>query len=115
MSLCDGVELLFCTTALQETCPSEIVVRAVTCSIASARSGKCSERDGHLPLPSNLRSAFNGLFPLSWVDAGFPTRLHGNGKEGASYLGRTHFPGEIAIHSQFRVAATERVGSRGAI
>jgi hypothetical protein len=39
--------------------------------------------------------------------------LHGNGKEGASYLGRTHFRGEIAIHSQFRVAATERSGEQG--
>jgi CheY-like chemotaxis protein len=37
---------------------------------------------------------------LSWMDAGFPDRLHGNGKEVARYLARTQFPGKIVIHSR---------------
>lgn len=37
---------------------------------------------------------------LSWMDAGFPSRLHGNGKEVARYLARTHFLGKIVIHSR---------------
>jgi CheY-like chemotaxis protein len=37
---------------------------------------------------------------LSWMDAGFPGRLHGNGKEVARYLARTGFPGKIVIHSR---------------
>jgi len=36
---------------------------------------------------------------LSWMDAGFPNRLHGNGKEVARYLARTRFTGKIVIHS----------------
>jgi len=37
---------------------------------------------------------------LSWMDAGFPDRLHGNGKEVARYLARTGFDGRIVIHSR---------------
>ncbi len=37
---------------------------------------------------------------LSWVDAGFPNRQHGNGKEVARYLARTGFAGRIVIHSK---------------
>jgi CheY-like chemotaxis protein len=37
---------------------------------------------------------------LSWMDAGFPDRLHGNGKEVARYLARTKFPGKVVIHSR---------------
>jgi CheY-like chemotaxis protein len=37
---------------------------------------------------------------LSWMDAGFPHRLHGNGKEVARYLARTRFPGQIVVHSR---------------
>ncbi len=37
---------------------------------------------------------------LSWMDAGFPDRLHGNGKEVARYLARTQFSGKIVIHSR---------------
>jgi len=37
---------------------------------------------------------------LSWMDAGFPSRLHGNGKEVARYLARTRFAGKIVIHSR---------------
>lgn len=37
---------------------------------------------------------------LSWMDAGFPDRLHGNGKEVARYLARTKFAGRIVIHSR---------------
>jgi CheY-like chemotaxis protein len=37
---------------------------------------------------------------LSWMDAGFPSRQHGNGKEVARYLARTQFPGKIVIHSR---------------
>lgn len=37
---------------------------------------------------------------LSWMDAGFPNRQHGNGKEVARYLARTHFSGKIVIHSR---------------
>lgn len=43
---------------------------------------------------------------LSWMDAGFPNRLHGNGKEVARYLARTKFPGKIVIHSRSDQAAT---------
>lgn len=37
---------------------------------------------------------------LSWADAGFPHRQHGNGKEVARYLARTGFPGIVVIHSR---------------
>jgi hypothetical protein len=37
---------------------------------------------------------------LSWEDAGFPERQHGNGKEVARYLARTHFAGRVVIHSK---------------
>jgi len=37
---------------------------------------------------------------LSWMDAGFPERLHGNGKEVARYLARTNFAGRVVIHSK---------------
>jgi CheY-like chemotaxis protein len=37
---------------------------------------------------------------LSFMDAGFPDRLHGNGKEIARYLARTNFAGRIVIHSK---------------
>jgi hypothetical protein len=37
---------------------------------------------------------------LSWMDAGFPDRQHGNGKEVAHYLARTKFPGRVVIHSK---------------
>lgn len=37
---------------------------------------------------------------LSWEDAGFPDRQHGNGKEVARYLARTGFSGRIVIHSK---------------
>ena len=37
---------------------------------------------------------------LSWMDAGFPRRQHGNGKEVARYLARTQFSGKIVIHSR---------------
>ena len=43
---------------------------------------------------------------LSWMDAGFPDRLHGNGKEVARYLARTKFPGKIVIHSRSDQAET---------
>jgi hypothetical protein len=37
---------------------------------------------------------------LSWMDAGFPDRQHGNGKEVARYLARTGFSGRVVIHSR---------------
>jgi CheY-like chemotaxis protein len=37
---------------------------------------------------------------LSWMDAGFPDRQHGNGKEVARYLARTKFSGRVVIHSK---------------
>ncbi len=37
---------------------------------------------------------------LSWIDAGFPERQHGNGKEVARYLARTNFAGRVVIHSR---------------
>lgn len=37
---------------------------------------------------------------LSFMDAGFPERQHGNGKEVARYLARTGFAGKIVIHSK---------------
>jgi len=37
---------------------------------------------------------------LSWEDAGFPDRQHGNGKEIARYLARTKFAGRVIIHSK---------------
>jgi CheY-like chemotaxis protein len=37
---------------------------------------------------------------LSWEDAGFPDKQHGNGKEIARYLARTKFAGRVVIHSK---------------
>ena len=37
---------------------------------------------------------------LTWMDAGFPDRQHGNGKEVARFLARTKFTGKIVIHSK---------------
>jgi CheY-like chemotaxis protein len=37
---------------------------------------------------------------LSFMDAGFPERQHGNGKEVARYLARTNFAGRVVIHSK---------------
>jgi hypothetical protein len=37
---------------------------------------------------------------LSWMDAGYPKRQHGNGKEIARYLARTKFSGRVVIHSK---------------
>jgi CheY-like chemotaxis protein len=37
---------------------------------------------------------------LSFMGAGFPERLHGNGKEVARYLARTNFAGRIVIYSR---------------
>ena len=42
---------------------------------------------------------------LSWMDAGFPDRQHGNGKEVARYLARTKFSGRVVIHSRSEQAA----------
>jgi CheY-like chemotaxis protein len=42
---------------------------------------------------------------LTWMDAGFPDRQHGNGKEVARYLARTRFPGKVVIHSRSDQAA----------
>jgi CheY-like chemotaxis protein len=36
---------------------------------------------------------------LSFMDAGFPLRQHGNGKEVARYLAYSKFAGKIVIHS----------------
>ena len=36
---------------------------------------------------------------LSFMDAGFPERQHGNGKEVARYLAYSKFAGKIVIHS----------------
>jgi len=48
---------------------------------------------------------------LSWEDAGFPERQHGNGKEIARYLARTKFAGRVVIHSKNEdgVAAMRRI------
>lgn len=37
---------------------------------------------------------------LSWVDAGFPEKQFGNGKEVARYLARKKFAGRVVIHSK---------------
>jgi hypothetical protein len=37
---------------------------------------------------------------LTWLDAGFPDRQFGNGKEVARYLARTGFKGRVVIHSK---------------
>lgn len=37
---------------------------------------------------------------LSFMDAGFPERQFGNGKEVARYLARTKFAGRVVIHSK---------------
>jgi hypothetical protein len=42
---------------------------------------------------------------LSWMDAGFPERQHGNGKEVARYLARTEFAGRVVIHSRADAAS----------
>lgn len=37
---------------------------------------------------------------LHWMDAGFPNRQHGNGKEVARYLATHGFEGIVVIHSR---------------
>lgn len=37
---------------------------------------------------------------LHWMDAGFPNRQHGNGKEVARYLASQGFDGIVVIHSR---------------
>jgi len=37
---------------------------------------------------------------LSFMDAGFPDRQHGNGKEVARYLAYSKFAGRVVIHSK---------------
>jgi CheY-like chemotaxis protein len=48
---------------------------------------------------------------LSFLDAADATRQHGNGKEVARYLARTHFAGRVVIHSKNEdgVAAMARI------
>lgn len=48
---------------------------------------------------------------LSWEDAGFPDRQHGNGKEIARFLARTGFAGRVVIHSKNEegVAAMKKI------
>jgi DNA-binding NtrC family response regulator len=49
------------------------------------------------------RESFDLIFldhDLSWADAGFPEKQHGNGKEIARYLARTKFQGRVVIHSK---------------
>jgi len=42
---------------------------------------------------------------LGFLDAAYPDRLHGNGKEVARYLARTAFPGIVVIHSKHEAGA----------
>jgi CheY-like chemotaxis protein len=42
---------------------------------------------------------------LHWMDAGYPDRQHGNGKEVARYLAYTRFAGKVVIHSRSDQAA----------
>jgi NAD+-processing family protein with receiver domain len=42
---------------------------------------------------------------LGFLDAAYPDRLHGNGKEVARYLARTAFPGVVVIHSKHDAGA----------
>lgn len=42
---------------------------------------------------------------LGFLDAAYPDRLHGNGKEVARYLARTTFPGIVVIHSKHEAGA----------
>lgn len=42
---------------------------------------------------------------LGFLDAAYPERLHGNGKEVARYLARTGFPGVVIIHSKHEAGA----------
>ena len=42
---------------------------------------------------------------LGFLDAAYPDRLHGNGKEVARYLARTAFPGVVVIHSKHEAGA----------
>jgi CheY-like chemotaxis protein len=37
---------------------------------------------------------------LHWMDAGYPDRQHGNGKEVARYLAYSKFAGKVVIHSR---------------
>ena len=43
---------------------------------------------------------------LGFLDAAYPERLHGNGKEVARYLARTGFPGVVIIHSKHEAGAS---------
>lgn len=42
---------------------------------------------------------------LGFLDAAYPARLHGNGKEVARYLAQTAFPGVVVIHSKHEAGA----------
>lgn len=42
---------------------------------------------------------------LSFLDAAYPERMHGNGKEVARYLARSGFSGVVVIHSKHEAAA----------
>lgn len=42
---------------------------------------------------------------LGFLDAAYPERLHGNGKEVARFLARTAFPGVVVIHSKHEAGA----------
>ncbi len=75
---------------------------------AKVPSARCAKTcDEALQILSSER--FDLVFldhDLSWMDAGFPNRQHGNGKEVARYLARTNFQGRIVIHSRSDQAKT---------
>lgn len=67
--------------------------------VASYREAKTADR----ALEILSTEQFDLVFldhDLTWEDAGFPDRQHGNGKEIARYLARTGFAGRVVIHSK---------------
>lgn len=67
--------------------------------IGNVRFAKTSTEAITLFARHNFRVAFLD-HDLHWLDAGFPNRQHGNGKEVARFLASHGFDGIVVIHSR---------------
>jgi hypothetical protein len=67
--------------------------------IRNARFAKTSAAAINLLSQQDFKVAFLD-HDLHWMDAGFPDRQHGNGKEVARYLARHGFERIVVIHSR---------------
>lgn len=67
--------------------------------LRTAQFAKTSAAAIRLRSRQNFKVAFLD-HDLHWMDAGFPDRQHGNGKEVARYLASHGFGGIVVIHSR---------------